>query len=336
MSLLLQQRPSGIWRIRGSVQGIRVDQSAGTRDREKAATIRDKIAAEIFHEKIYGAPEKKTENYTFGTAALSYIESGRGHAYNLEIVIKAWGNTKLADITQGMIDKKALKAFPHQKPSTRLRCFYAPTSAILKWAARERMMPFLPIETPRIKQNRPDWRTPTEIEELIAGARGMANLITFYVGTGCRASEALNLKWQDVSPDGDRVTFWNTKSNYPRSVDLCDRTRAALPSRRDSDDLVWRKDNGEPWSDRYGPALKLKRLCVDLKLPHSNLHTFRHTWASWHYADNKDPMLLMRDGGWQSLTMVMRYTHMGTPDLADKIKKHNWRKLGQYQGSKTA
>ncbi len=333
MSLTLTRRPSGIYRVRGTVHGIRIDQSTKTRDRAEAREIRDKLAAEIFHQKIYGRPKKQNADFTFGQAALSYLEAGRGGAYNLEIVIKAFADTELAEITQGMIDKKARAAFPHQKPSTRLRSFYAPTSAILRWAARERMMPFLPIETPRIKQGRPDWRTPKEIEELIAAARGMSGLVTFYVGTGCRASEALGLKWKDVSPNSDRITFWDTKSNYPRSVDLCTRTRAALPLRQDAEKLVWRKDNGDPWSNRHGPARKLKRLCAALQLPHSNLHTFRHTWASWHYAQNKDPMQLMRDGGWRSLTMVMRYTHMGSADLAEQVKQYNWRQFGQNLGN---
>ncbi|MDB5380383.1 MAG: integrase, partial [Rhodospirillales bacterium] len=39
-------------------------------------------------------------------------------------------------------------------------------------------------------------------------------------------------------------------------------------------------------------------------------HDLRHTWASWQYAIHKDPLRLMVTGGWSSMTMIQRYTHL--------------------------
>src|SRR5262245_22568278 len=39
-------------------------------------------------------------------------------------------------------------------------------------------------------------------------------------------------------------------------------------------------------------------------------HSCRHTWATWHYAANRDLIVLMRLGGWNSERMGLRYAHV--------------------------
>jgi integrase len=39
-------------------------------------------------------------------------------------------------------------------------------------------------------------------------------------------------------------------------------------------------------------------------------HGLRHTWATWHYAINRDLLALKVDGGWSSVTLVERYAHV--------------------------
>lgn len=41
-------------------------------------------------------------------------------------------------------------------------------------------------------------------------------------------------------------------------------------------------------------------------------HDRRHTWATWHHAQNRDVKALMDLGGWRSVVMVMRCTHVNT------------------------
>ncbi|PHR61822.1 MAG: hypothetical protein COA43_01235 [Robiginitomaculum sp.] len=324
MPLYLDKRKaSEIYRIRGSHYGIRIDQSARTRSKDEAKQILKSIETQIFKE-VHDLNPPKEDTKTFAEVVIKYLEAGNGGAYDLEAIILTFGETPIKDITQGDIDTEALKLYPDHKPSSVIRLFYAPISAILNWERKERMLGPVSIKKPKLKQSRPDWRTPKEAENLIKHSRGMSALATFYIGTGARCSEAINLDWKDVSPNSERVTFWDTKSGLARSVDLCDRTRASMPTRPKDGGKVWRKDNGHPWSDRHGPARKLKRICELYKLPHSNIHTLRHTWASWHYAMHKDPMKLMIDGGWKSLDLVMVYTHMGTRDLKRQIIFNNW------------
>lgn len=337
MPLKLEKRKgSGIWRIRGTVQGVRVDRSAKTRSRVEAKQI-----AKLIQEEINRAAfsDTRPKGYTFSDAAVSYMKSGRGQPYDLEPVILLLGDTQLSEITQGMIDRKALERWPDAKVSTRLRYFYAPVGAILTYAQGERMMSAFRIKRPSLPTSATEWRTPAEAEKIIKAMRGMAPLTTFLFGTGCRISEACRLQWKDVSPDGQSVTLWVTKS-VTRTLRLCNRTRSALPERRERDDYVWLNDNGNPWAAGAngafsGPRVKMARRCDQAGLPHTSPHICRHSWASWSYALSPDTITLMVNGGWGSLDLVQRYTHLGTDDLAAEVKKHRWQEFGQYLGRKT-
>ena len=48
-------------------------------------------------------------------------------------------------------------------------------------------------------------------------------------------------------------------------------------------------------------------------------HDCRHTWATWHYAANRDLIALMKLGGWKSERMVLRYAHVNVSQLAPSI-----------------
>jgi integrase len=53
-------------------------------------------------------------------------------------------------------------------------------------------------------------------------------------------------------------------------------------------------------------------------------HVFRHTWATWTYAVTRDLAWLMDQGGWAKPAMAMRYTHVGSADLADEVLSYGW------------
>jgi integrase len=53
-------------------------------------------------------------------------------------------------------------------------------------------------------------------------------------------------------------------------------------------------------------------------------HDCRHTWATWHYAANRDIIALMKLGGWKSEKMVLRYAHVNVSHLAGSIDALPW------------
>ena len=116
--------------IRGSIGGIRVEESTGTSDRRTADEIRAKREAKIHRGQIYG----REATATFAEAAVSYLESGGSRQF-IEPVIKYWGTKPLAKIDYSEIESGSLKVYPKAAPSTRNRQFFTPTMAVLNHAA---------------------------------------------------------------------------------------------------------------------------------------------------------------------------------------------------------
>src|SRR5215813_2353438 len=105
MSLRLVRRPkSPNWVIRGTVRGIRVEESTGTGDKRIAQEIRAKREAELLAQSVYG----RRATATFAQAALSYLENG-GSSRFLEPVIRHFGTSPLAQIDQAALDRGAQK-----------------------------------------------------------------------------------------------------------------------------------------------------------------------------------------------------------------------------------
>lgn len=323
-------RPSGWYHLRGAHFGIRVDRSAGTRSFEQARLLAAKLEAEIFERHVKG--DKAVA--TFAEAAAGYLRGG-GDGTHMSALIHAFGARRLRDISQADLDRFAHTRLPQAQDATRLRKIYTPFIATWNWAVRDNLAEPRRWQKPQPGQKRVDWRTPEEIETLLgaipnAAARG---LIAFYVGAGARATEALDLEWRDVSPAAERVTLWETKGGYARHVDLPARVRAALPARR-ADGAVFLNSRGQPWHAYDAVNLVLKRACRKAGLPRLSCHVLRHTWASWAYATTRDLDFVMKQGGWRSPELAMRYVHAGTDDLAEAVRVHNWEIGGSACGAR--
>jgi len=337
MPLKLYPRPNGIFHIRGTVQGRRVDESARTRVRSEAEQIRAQLEADLFKRAIYG--DKAVA--TFAEAVDLYTLAGKP-ADHLAQIVSRIGLTPLRSIDQGFVDQLASDMKPGSSPATRIRQVYTPISAVMNFAAPKLCDPVRFVK-PKGTGKRVDYMTPGEVDTLLDFLPPhLSRLVAFYVATGCRASEALNLEWRDVSPGGERIVFWDTKMGYSRGVDLQARARDALPPRPESNAFVWLNAAGEPWHGYDAINLMMRRYCerhapdgrrltklelADPKAPrfrHVSCHLFRHTWATWAYAVTRDLTFLMGQGGWRSPTMVLRYAHAASEDLAENVQKHGW------------
>lgn len=323
MPLTVHRRPSGIFHIRGTHFGRRVDRSAGTRVEREARALAAKWEAEIFERELRG--DKAV--CTFAEAAAGYMRGG-GERDHLTPLLAAFGLQRLADIRQADLDALAVSLYPAGKSSTRNRRVYTPFIAIWNWAVDAGLAEPRRWRRPKQPTGRVDWRTPEDIERLInACSPALRALVIFYVGTGARASEAICLDWRDVTPAAQRAVLWETKGGYSRHVDLCDRVRMALPARASG--AVFLSSSGEPWHAYDAVNLALKRACVRAGIAHLSCHTLRHTWATWAYAARRDLAWLMAQGGWRSADMAMRYIHLGTDDLAEAVLAHGWEISGK-------
>ncbi len=327
MPLYVEKRPSGIYRIRGSHHGVTVDRSARTRKPGEADKVREKVEREIFEQVVLG----KAPPYSFAEAARDYM-LGQGDGEFLKPIIEEFGLRSVRDLKQADIDALAVKLYPNAQNSTRNRKVYTPFIAVMKYAANDGRREDRRWRRPEQPQGRTDWRTPDEMEKILEKLAPRARaLATFYLGTFCRATEAISLTWRDVSPAAQRATFWETKGGYARHVDLIPRVRDCLPQRAQDDGAaVFLTDrDGTPWHGYDAMNLALKRACKAAGARPLSCHTLRHTGATWRYALTRDVTELMKVGGWKSPDMVFRYVHAGTDDLAAMLRQHNWAFDGQ-------
>lgn len=135
-------------------------------------------------------------------------------------------------------------------------------------------------------------------------------LCVFLVDSGARLSEALNLRWNDISDC--RATFWVTKSGRSRSVPLTDRARKAV-------------ENGDrrkpgPFSmidqQRFRTCWHTCKATVGLGDDKDVVpHVLRHTCASRLVQGGIDIRRVQMWLGHQTLSMTMRYAHLASHDL---------------------
>jgi integrase len=344
MSLRLVRRPkSPYWIIRGTVRRIRVEESTGTDNKKAAEEIRAKREAELLAQSVYG----RRATATFAQAALSYLENG-GNKRFLSEVIRHFGTTPLARIDQDAIDHGARKIYPNASGATRDRQFYTPASAVLKHAAKRGWCSPIIMERPEKKPGRIRWITPEEAARLIAACNeSLRPLMIFLLYTGARVGEALWLDWRDVDLRRGHVIFpvdaikgRRTKNNEPRGVPLHPRVRAVLANLPHRDSEVFRRPDGLPYARLREGATSAsdgirKSFAGALRrsgIQDFTVHDCRHTWATWHYAKNRDLLALQRLGGWKTLAMVTRYAHVNVGELAHTIDNLPWSEAGGKLG----
>jgi integrase len=340
MPLQLKRRPkSPYWIIRGTIRGIRVEESTGTGERRVAEEIRAKREAELLAQSVYG----RRATATFAEAALSYLENGGSRRF-LEPVIKHFSTIALAKIDQDALDRGARKLFPDAAAATRNRQFYTPASAVLHHAARRGWCSLPLIERPQAGPDRIRWIPIDEANRLIdAGADHLRPLLIFWFYTGARAGEALWLDWRNVDLTRAHVTFPKTKNGEARGVPLHPRVVAALANLKHRDGEVFRRPDGSPYerpkhiddtSAGSRIATAFAGACRRAGITDFHPHDCRHTWATWHYAANRDLGALQRLGGWKSIRMVMRYAHVNVGELSHTIERLPGGNLGDAIMSK--
>jgi integrase len=320
MSLKLKRRPGRPnWYIHGTVRGVTVRESTGVADQKTAETIRARREWEIIQHSVFG-PEATA---TFVGAAVSYLEAGGERTY-LKPIIGKIGSMPLAKIDQAVIERTARALYPNASSATLNRQAFTPIAAVLNHAAKRGLCARRIIERPPQPKGRVRWLTFKEAERLIdACSDHLRPLVVFLFGTGARVSEALYLDWREVDLSTAHVTFLDTKNGEHRGVPLHDRVVAALQGLLHQQGAVFRTNTGRAYVEKEsgGGQIKtaFKGACRRAGITDFTPHDCRHTWATWHYAANRDLIALMKLGGWKSERMVLRYAHVNVSQLAPSI-----------------
>lgn len=318
---VIKRHGSPFWYLRGTVRGEIVDESTKVTDRGQAEALRIRREGEIFSRQIGGGRSVAT----FLEASVSYMENG-GERRFLKPLMQHFGEKLLVEIGQIEVEACARKLYPELAPASVNRLVFTPVSAILTHASRRKLCDKPAFERPAQPRGRVRWISPEEAGRLIAACGPhLAPLVTFMLFTGCRVGEGLALEWRDVDLTRAHAVFLDTKNGDRRGTPLHPRTLAALIKLRHREGKVFRRPDGKPYEPKDGEGGQIKTAfrgaCRRAGISDFHPHDCRHTWATWHYAANRDIGALMELGGWKSPVMVMRYAHINVGHLAAGVMK---------------
>lgn len=325
--------------IRGTVAGCAVYESTHTSDRRAAEAILIRTEKKLLDRAAYG--NKATA--TFVEAATNYIEAG-GETRFLEPILRHFGpEHKLKDINNAAVNAAALAIYPDAKPSTINRQLITPISAIMTMAAEDELCSFIKLRRRRVKEKKTRWLTPEEFEVFAAhlGAN-LVPIIGFMIGTGARVRETLSLQASTLYLGTGQALLSDTKNDTPRMVRIPDRSAAMIRTRPVPETgAVFTTDRGKPYtindntggqiSRPFNRARDLAKLGREV-----TPHTIRHTWATWHYAQNRDFGTLLDLGGWSKADVANIYRKISPDDLGQRLLDHGWDFRPKDQIARTA
>ncbi len=165
------------------------------------------------------------------------------------------------------------------------------------------------------------------------------NLVKFSMLTGCRLSEATQLKWANVHFNVKYGRFVKTKNKDSRKFYTSDELfelLSSIPHGKVSD-YVFLKSDGLPFFKHEHKSevphffkMAIKELALNEgrdKLDRISFHSIRHTVAT-NLAKHLDLRSLMDVMGWKVVAMAARYihTHEETKQEAANILAEAWKK----------
>ena len=320
MLKLSKRHGSKFWTARGTYCGVKVDRSTGVTDKRQAEAILAKIQKEIF-ERASGRVQEKA-GITFAEAVISYVELGGEKRY-LEPLLNHFGELPIEQFDQVAINQAAVLIYPHCSQATRNRRVHTPISSVLKANGVD-----LKIKRPKPPPERIRWLTHEEAGHLIdCCSPHLKPLVSFLFYTGCRVGEALWLDWKCLDLAKAHVIFPETKNGEARGVPLHSGLVAELANLGHRTGCVFRRPDGQPYErlsdyeQSSGGRIKtaFRAACRRAGIENFHVHDCHHTFASWHYAEHRDFIALMKIGGWKSMKMVLRYAHQNSEKYLEGI-----------------
>lgn len=316
--LHLYAHQSGIWYVRGTVAGRRINQSTGTHSREHADHIRSQKERELLDEKVHG----KTVIATFAQAVeLYWATNGRTNsvAQRLPKLVKDWGPTKLKDIDEGSVHAYAVKTYPGSKNSSRNQMVVNPIVTVLKSAARSKLcsrpeIRRLPDDSSLIrapsKEFVHDFLERCPHEELRA-------LVALMSTTGVRCGEALRIERSQLDVEKNEIVLRpehtkNKKGGILALTGALTQMLAALSERT----RLFR------WSSTTSVNAALASVCSALGVKHVSAHRIgRHYFAENMLSLGYSAYDVAKMGRWDDLNVFnARYGHLERKRTDDAVR----------------
>ena len=165
-----------------------------------------------------------------------------------------------------------------------------------------------------------------------------ASMARFALATGLRVSNVQNLLWSEVESGMIDVKASKMKGGKRLFVPLSDAAIEILRSRRayqekrhQRPEYVFTRRNGKPLGKRTSVTNRTWRLaCERAEVGSVRFHDLRHTWATRHVLSGTPLPLLQKLGGWNSMAMLERYTHLSSMDMKNYVNNGTYVPTNSY------
>jgi integrase len=128
------------------------------------------------------------------------------------------------------------------------------------------------------------------------------------------------VKWRQVHLDRKTIELTDTKNTDPRTVHLnqtaLDAIKSVKPEHAKPGDLVFQREAETPdnrsW---FFPCLE------EADIEDYTWHNNRHTFGSWLAMAGASVKEIQEAGGWKSIQMAARYSHLSPAHTASVVDK---------------
>jgi integrase len=324
---LYKRKDSSVWWLKITAGGEKIQRSTGTRNKNEAQELHDKLKVALWEQERLGVKPRRT----WKEAVVKWLAETDDKATHLEDKSKfAWLDTYLGDlmldeINLDRIDTIRMAKLKEASKSTVNRYLALIRSVLIRardeWEWIEK--------TPKIrlfKENNIRERSLTIeqakvlLNELPAHQR---STVLFALTTGLRLSNVVKLEWAQVNLDLKHawVKGNESKNRRPIAIPLNDVAIEVLEQQLGKHPERVFTYLGRPFVAANTKAWKsaLKRAGIE----DFRWHDLRHTWATWQRQAGTPTHELQRLGGWKTASMVERYAHVAPDNLAHAASRLN-------------
>lgn len=318
---IYQRGKNKVWWIQFTTSdGRRIQQSSGSKIKQEAQELHDRLKAEVWRVKNLGVKPR----HIWQDAVVRWLtEQSHKKSIEMDKVRLRWldqhlHNVSLDEITKTKVDAiKSAKKLEGVSNGTVNRTLALLRSILNRarqeweWIDTTPSVRLLPEQSNRIR-----WLSHEESIRLIHELPDhLKAMVRFSLSTGLRESNVVGFKWSQI--DMQRRCAWvyadEAKGKKAIAIPLNDDAIAIIRQQIGKHDTHVFTYNGKPVTraNNYAWSKALKR--ADIK--DFRWHDLRHTWATWH-VQNGTPLHVLKElGGWASLDMVLRYAHFSSKHL---------------------
>ena len=323
----LKRQGGIVWMVDFRIQGKRYRKSTKTSDRKEAELILKKIEVEIANG-TFGFEILDRKRILLSEFIQKYLDYAKATKADNTVAVdervlrqfrKFLGDLPLCRIQPGELETYKIHRLASIKPSSvnvELKHLKSAFESAVRWGYLKEN-PFRPIKLLKVKgSNHPKYFSQEEVGRLLdAIPEGrFKDLVLFYLYTGARRNEALNMTWDDVDMKGGRITFRQTKSGKNRLV----------PFNGVLTDVFRRmeKTGEKPFPFLPDFVTKtFKKVVKESGVKDLSVHSLRHTFASHMVMAGVDIKTVSELLGHSSVRVTEMYAHLMPSHLKASVER---------------